>query len=113
MAKEKVFVQRQLVTKEDKEFYSYFIDVVVRGKANRVLISAPDVGGYKVLDIVFGNEDKAELTVQKMTMTDAKGKESSYVKYGVKSVDEDGKIYECKIKPFRGSDKDLLEMYLN
>ena len=48
-----------------------------------------------------------------MTMTDAKGKESSYVKYGVKSVDEDGKIYECKIKPFRGSDKDLLEMYLN
>jgi hypothetical protein len=113
MSKGKVFVQRQLVTKEDKEFYSYFIDVVVRGKANRVLISAPDVGGYKVLDIVFGNEDKAELTVQKMTMTDAKGKESSYVKYGVKSVDEDGKIYECKIKPFRGSDKDLLEMYLN
>ena len=64
MAKEKVFVQRKLVTKEDKEFYSYFIDVVVRGKENRVLISAPDIGGYKVLDIVFGNEDKAELTVQ-------------------------------------------------
>jgi hypothetical protein len=47
-----------------------------------------------------------------MTMTDAKGKESSYVKYGVKSVDEDGTVYECKIKPFRGSDKDLLEMIL-
>ena len=30
MSKGKVFVQRQLVTKEDKEFYSYFNDVVER-----------------------------------------------------------------------------------
>ena len=107
-----IYVQRELVKKEHKEFYAYFIEGVVRGKDVKVLISAPDFGGYKVLDIVFGNEDKAELTVQKMTMTDAKGKESSYVKYGVKSVDEDGTVYECKIKPFRGSDKDLLEMIL-
>ena len=107
-----IYVQRELVKKENKEFYAYFIEGVVRGKDVKVLISAPDFGGYKVLDIVFGNEEKAELTVQKMTMTDAKGKESSYVKYGVKSVDEDGTVYECKIKPFRGSDKDLLEMIL-
>ena len=107
-----IYVQRELVKKENKEFYAYFIEGVVRGKDVKVLISAPDFGGYKVLDIVFGDEDKAELTVQTMTMTDAKGKESAYVKYGVRSVDEDGQVYECKIKPFRNSDKDLLEMIL-
>ena len=32
--------------------------------------------------------------------------------YGVKSVDEDGVVYECKIKPFQDSDKALLEMLL-
>ena len=107
-----IYVQRELVKKDNKEFYAYFIEGVVRGKEVKVLISAPDFGGYKVLDIVFGDEDKAELTVQTMTMTDAKGKESAYVKYGVRSVDEDGQVYECKIKPFRNSDKDLLEMIL-
>lgn len=108
----KIYVKRELVTKEDKEFYSYFIDGVIRGKEARVLISAPDFGGYKVLDIVFGDMDEAELTVQNLEMTDAKGKVTTYKKYGVKSVDENGEIYECKIKPFRASDKDLLDMLL-
>ena len=108
-----ILVERDTYTKNGQEYFSYFINAKIRGKEKRIGVVPPDNGGYEVLDIVFGNEDKAELTVQKMTMTDAKGKESSYVKYGVKSVDEDGKIYECKIKPFRGSDKDLLEMYLN
>ena len=32
--------------------------------------------------------------------------------YGVKSVDENGEVYECKIKPFQESDKALLGMLL-
>ena len=108
----KILVERDTYTKNGQEYFSYFINGNIRGKVYRIGVVPPDNGGYSVLDIVFGNEDKAELTVQKMTMTDAKGKESSYVKYGVKSVDEDGTVYECKIKPFRGSDKDLLEMIL-
>ena len=33
-------------------------------------------------------------------------------RYGVRSTDEDGKVYECQIKPFRQSDKALLDMLL-
>ena len=33
--------------------------------------------------------------------------------YAVHSEDEDGTVYECKIMPFRKSDKDLLQMLLN
>ena len=32
--------------------------------------------------------------------------------YSVRSVDENGEIYECPIKPFRQSDKALLNMLM-
>ena len=64
-------------------------------------------------DIVFGDEMSAELTVTPFEMKDeATGRTISGKTYGVRSVDENGEIYECKIKPFRQSDKALLEMLL-
>ena len=32
--------------------------------------------------------------------------------YFVSSVDENGEVYECKIKPFRTSDKALIKMLI-
>ena len=32
--------------------------------------------------------------------------------YGIRTVDENGEVYECKVKPFRDSDKTLLNMLL-
>ena len=80
--------------------------------ASKVLgFTGGDNQGIIGLEVVYEEKLQGEAGMI-LTMTDAKGKESSYVKYGVKSVDEDGTVYECKIKPFRGSDKDLLEMIL-
>ena len=54
----------------------------------------------------------AELTLTPYEIKDESGKVLKGNTYGVRSVDEDGQIYECKIKPFRDSDKALLNMLL-
>ena len=108
----KIFVHRETFKKNGKEFYTYFIKGQVRGREVRVAVMPPDFGGYTVLDIVFDGANQAELVVSPYEMTDAKGKVLRGVTYGVRSSDEDGEIYECKIKPVRTSDKDMLSMIL-
>lgn len=108
----KIFVQRETFKKNGKEFYTYFIKGQVRGREVRVAVMPPDFGGYTVLDIVFDGANQAELVVSPYEMTDAKGKVLRGVTYGVRSCDDNGEIYECKIKPVRTSDKDMLSMIL-
>ena len=112
MENKKIFVEREAYEKDGKEYFSYFIKGVVRGKEVRVLITPPDKGGYTVLDIVFGNEMSAELTLTPYEIKDDSGKVLKGNTYGVRSVDEDDQVYECKVKPFRDSDKSLLNMLL-
>ena len=111
MEDKKIFVEREVYEKDNKEYFSYFINGVVRGKEVRVLITPPDKGGYTVLDIVFGNAMAAELVIKPFEIKDdATGKVISGNSFAVQSYDEDGEIYECAIKPFRASDKALLNM---
>lgn len=108
-----ILVERETFEKDGKTYFSYFIKGKVRGKEVKVAIVPPDKGGYTVLDIVFGAEMQAELTLTPYEIKDdASGRVIKGNTYGVKSVDENGEIYECKIKPYRDSDKTLLNMLL-
>ena len=110
----KLFVERVPYEKNGKTYHSYFIQGQVRGKDARVMITPPDLGGYKVLDIVFGEADKAELVLTPYEITDEKtGRVVRGNTYGVRTVDENGEVYECTVKPFRASDRSLLQMLLN
>lgn len=107
-------VERETYEKNEKTYYSYFIKGTIRGKDARVLIVPPDNGGYKVLDIVFGAEMEAELVLKPYEITDENtGKVIKGNTYAVHTQDEDGTEYECAVKPFRASDKTLLNMLLN
>ena len=97
MAKQ-IFVERETFEKNGRTFFSYFIRGNIRGKDVKVAVVPPDKGGYTVLDIVFGNEMSAELRV------------IAGNSYAVQTVDEDGEIYECSVKPYRNSDKTMLAM---
>lgn len=114
MADKNIFVERDTFEKDGKEYYSYFIKGEVRGKEVRVMIVPPDNGGYTVLDIVFGKEMKAELTLTPYEIKDDKtGRVVKGNTYGVRTEDEEtGEMYECKVKPYRDSDKTLLNMLL-
>ena len=108
----KIMVERETFEYEGKEYFGYYIKGEVRGREVKVRVMPPDIGGYAVLDIVYAEANKAELT---LTPYEIKGNDGRVVSgniYGVRSVDEDGVVYECKIKPSRDSDKNLLNMLL-
>lgn len=109
-----ILVERETFEKDGKTYFSYFIKGKVRGKEVKVAIVPPDKGGYTVLDIVFGAEMQAELTLTPYEIKDdSTGRVIKGNTYGVRSADaETGEVYECKIKPYRDSDKTLLNMLL-
>ncbi len=109
----KIYVERETFEMNEQTYFSYFIKGTVRGKDVKVAVIPPDKGGYTVLDIVFGNENKADLFLTPYEMKDeATGKIIKGNTYGIRTVDENGEVYECKVKPFRDSDKTLLNMLL-
>lgn len=107
-----IVVERELVEKNGKSFYTYFIRGNIRGKDVKIAVTPPDFGGYTVLDIVYGNEMKAELVAVPYELKDATGNLITGNSFMVRSFDENGEVYECKIKPFRASDKSLLKMLM-
>ncbi|MBO5021988.1 MAG: hypothetical protein J6C53_00705 [Clostridia bacterium] len=108
-----IVVERETYEKNGKQYFSYFVKGNVRGKDVKASVMPLDIGGYTVLDIVFGNEMKAELVLNPYEIKDEKtGTVMSGNTYSVRSVDENGEIYECRIKPAKNSDKSLLNMIL-
>lgn len=105
-------VEREIFEKDGKQFFSYFIKGKIRGKEVKVLVTPPDKGGFTVLDIVFGNDMQADLITNPYEIKDDSGNVIKGNTYAVRSVDSDGVVYECNIKPFRQSDKALLTMLL-
>ena len=91
-----IMVERETFESHGKEYYSYFIKGVVRGKEIKIQVAPPnkdtDKNGYNVLDVVFGDAMEAELVVVPYEMKDD--------------------VYECPIKPARTSDKSFMNMLL-
>ncbi len=109
--KQNIMVERETFEKNDKTYFSYFIKGQLRGRDVKVAIIPPDKGGYTVLDIVFGDAMKAELKITPFEIKDEKGGIISGNTYAVCTKDEaTGEVYECSVKPYRNSDKALLNM---
>ena len=122
MAEKKINEQQLYVQKEPFEYNGkmynhYYIKGVVRGREVKIDLAPPnkdtDMGGYTVLDIVFGDADRADLIIEPFEIEDEKTKKVIKAnRYIVRTVDEDGKVYECTVKPSRTSDRSLLNMLL-
>ncbi len=112
-----IIVERETFEKDGKTYFSYFIKGNIRGREVKIGIAPPDkdkdIGGYTVLDIVFGSAMAAELVIKPYEIKDEKTKTVvTGNSYAVRSYDENGEVYECAVKPFRQSDKALLNMLL-
>lgn len=113
MEKMNVKVEREAFEHNGKGYFSYFIQGTIRGTPVKIRIVPPDKGGYTVLDIVFAGAMAADLVVMPFEMKDDAGKTITGNSYFVRSVDEHtGEVFECKIRPDRTSDKNLLAMLL-
>lgn len=110
--KVKLMVERETYEKNGNTYYTYFVKANIRGKDVRIAVTPPDKGGFAVLDIVFGNEMKADLIAKPYEIKDDAGNVIKGNTFSVQSVDEQGEVFECPIKPFRASDKTLLNMLI-
>ena len=66
----KIMVERETYEKDGKTYFTYFIKGKVRSKEVRIAVTPPDKGGFTVLDIVFGNEMKADLITKPYEIKD-------------------------------------------
>ncbi len=107
-----IFVERETFEKDGNTYFSYFIKGNIRGRNVKIGVVPPDNGGYVVLDIVFNDAMACELVLKPYEIKDEKGNVMRGNSYAVCSADENGEVYECKIKPSRSSDKTLLDMLL-
>ena len=110
----KIIVEKGTFEYNDKEYSSYFIAGKIKGKDVKVALMPPDKGGWAVLDILFSDTNQGELVVKPYELKDEKtGKVTATGNtYAVRTVDENGEVYEFPVKPFKSSDKALLNMLL-
>ena len=113
MANRKISVEREPREYEGKTYNNYFVRGVVAGQSVKAQLTPPDNGGYAILDIVFAEGREVELSMKPYEMRDAAGKTVKGNTYAARSIGANGEVFECKLKPFRDSDKNLLEMILN
>ena len=107
----KIMVQRETFEHEGKEYFRYFVVGEIRGKEMRIKLVPPDRGGYRVLDLVFGDSMEAELHMKPYEIKDPRtGRVQKGNTYFVSSTDENGDVLRSAIKPFQSSDKNLLEI---
>lgn len=111
MINKKFMVQREPREFEGKQYFSYFVLAQVRGKDVRIKMTPPDKGGYKVLELVFGDAMELELSLKPYEIKDPRtGRITKGFTYFVSSTDENGEYLQCVIKPYQTSDRNLLEI---
>ncbi len=115
---ENIKIEREPFVFKGKTCYRYFLCGNVRGTDVKIQLAPystdkTDRGGYAVLDIVFGEAHEADFIVSPFEFTDeTTGKTITGNRFIARTVDENGEIYECRVKPARESDKSLLNMLL-
>lgn len=109
----KLMVEKEQFDYKGKTYNRYFVRGQIRGKEVRASLNPPDNGGFIILDIMFEGTDKLPLVSEPFEVTDDKtGRVISGNTYSVVTTDENGNNLECKVKPYRASDKSILEMLL-
>ena len=112
MSDKKLIVEREKFEFKGKEYMGYFVKGIVKGREVRATLKPQYINGYTVLDIIFDGAKEVELIAKPYSITDDSGNVITGNTFIVRSVDENGEVYECPVKHSRGSDKVLLNMLL-
>ena len=108
-----ILVERETFEKNGKTYFSYFIKGNTPSSA---AIELPKTISRTVYPPLSGGTIATLTSLPRMLpfeiKDDATGKVISGNTFSVISYDENGEVYECGIKPFRASDKALLNMML-
>ena len=102
----------QYVTGDGRLYFRYRLYGNLRGRKVAVDFSPRDKGGYLPLDLVFDVNPEAALDITD-EVTEFNGRKQHRTVYTVNTVDENGVVWHCEVKPTGKSDVDLLTMLMN
>lgn len=116
MAKNSIsnIVEREFFDYKGSQYYQYFVRGTLRGREIKIQLGPKEKTqkAFEILDIVFGDAQTAELVITPFEVMGENGNTITGNTYAIRTVDEDGEVYEVKVKPSRDCDKDLLKMLL-
>ncbi|MBQ8356217.1 MAG: hypothetical protein IJX39_00250 [Clostridia bacterium] len=96
-------------TRGAKPVHVYNIEGELRGQKISVAMNPPDKRGFSLLDLVYGDAVALPLWMVPYEMKDDNGQKISGCTYKIMSLDAEGDVLECKMKPRQDSDKRMLE----
>ena len=103
---------QQLKTQNGRLYFAYILHGKLRNRPVKVDFSPKDKGGYQPLDLVFDVSSNAELIISEVVQ-EMNGVKTRRTVYTVNTVDGDGLVWKCEVKPTRTSDRDMLAMLIN
>lgn len=108
-------IERESFDYQGKTFFQYFVRGTLRGTPVKVQLAPKEKTqkAFEILDIVFGDAKSAEFVITPFELTGENGNLITGNSYAIRTIDEDGEVYEVKVKPYKDTDKDLLRMLLN
>ena len=116
MAKNSIsnIVEREMFDYKGNNYYQYFVRATLRGRELKVQLAPKEKSqkAFVILDIVFGDAQSAELVITPFEVVGENGNVITCNSYAIRTVDEDGEVYEVKVKPNKDTDKDILKMLL-
>lgn len=107
-----VKLRREQYEKNGYKNYSYYVSGSVKGREVKAKFVAPDRGGYQILDIIFDGKDEVDLKVTPFEMKTEDGKLIKGNTFSASTVDENGQVVELKVKPYKPSDKTIINMII-
>lgn len=110
-----LMVVREKYSKKGKDYWCYRINTTLRGVDTHVdFRMGEDIGAYRLLDIVFGQQDKVQFAVQPYK---TKNMETKQVRKGYKYFavlyDQDlDMTYYADLRPAQQSDRTIIDLVL-
>lgn len=97
-------------TKDGREMFNYFVPCKIMGMDYAADILPKDPGGYEFLNLMFKIKPTVDLVMWQEVMTDEKGRETEYDVLEARVVNEDGLVFNYKVKLAQPSDKAYLNV---
>ena len=98
--------------KRDKVYNNFYVNVTAFGTVMKAYFVVKDIGAYKLVDIIFGQSNQVEMSVDVMRRKDMNSNKTvKSLVYKIERLDDNGYGLSLAMRPNADSDRSILEYY--
>ena len=98
--------------KRDKLYNNFYVNVTAFGTVLTAYLVVKDIGAYKLVDIIFGQSNQVEMSLDVMRRKDMNSNKTvKSLVYKIERLDENGYGLSLAMRPNTDSDRSILEYY--